>query len=165
MKKLVAIGIAVLVLALVAAPAMAVFPGCFPGMPGCGGSGGGSDGIDIDNHAKVFTKVYTKADSGDNYINGSMVFGGKIVTGAASATSDLYTDVNSSMLGCYKCDGDVDIDNHARVYTKVYTKADSGDNYINGMCVGGGKITTGATNARSIVDSVVNFTLIGMELD
>jgi len=122
----------------------------------------GGNEVEIDNHAKVYTKVYTTADSGDNEIGGKMVFGGKIVTGAATAGSEVYNDVNSSVLGCKDCSGSVEIDNHARVYTKVYTKADSGDNEIGGKIVGGGKIITGAAGAGSLVTNIVNFTMVGV---
>lgn len=149
-KKAIAIGAAGLMLLSVAGP---VFAGWW--------WGGGND-VDIHNYARVSTKVYTKADSGDNSIGGKYVFGGRITTGAAGATADLYTDVNSSMLVCDGCDGDINIRNRAHAYTRVKTVADSGDNSIHGKCVGGGIITTGAATAKSIVDTIVNFTMVGI---
>ena len=119
--------------------------------------------VDIHNWATVTTKTYTKADSGDNEIGGKMVWGGGIHTGAASAYANVYSDVNSTLIGCNDCTSDVSVYNGARVYTKTYTKADSGDNDLGGMCVGGGWIGTGAAGATSLVSGLVNLTVVGMD--
>lgn len=122
-------------------------------------------GIDISNHAFVSTNIFTKADSGDNSIGGMMVSGSpRITSGAAGAYANVLTDVNSSELGCFGCNGDVDIHNRATVLTRLTTKADSGDNSIGGMCVSGGAITSGATNAQSIVAQSVNYSAVGFPL-
>ncbi len=152
-RKLAALAGAGALLLSVAGPAFAGFPYYHPKPSG---------GIDIDNHAFVLTKVSTTADSGDNEIGGKIVKNGTIVTGAAGALAAVSNDVNSSVLGCKRCTGSVDIDNHAFVSTKVYTKADSGDNEIGGKIVKGGLISTGAAGATSIVDQFVNYTQVGI---
>ncbi|MFC1727295.1 hypothetical protein ACFL0Y_02110 [Patescibacteria group bacterium] len=123
----------------------------------------GSNDVNIGNWAVVKTKVSTKADSGDNYLGGMMVYGGSIRTGAAGATSLVTNDVNETFVGCNDCDGDVNVGNWAVVKTRVRTKADTGDNYLGGMCVGGGSIVTGAAGALSDVWSVVNYSMVGVD--
>lgn len=151
-KKAIAIGAAGLMLLSVAGPAF-----------GNGWWWGGGEVEIEDNWASVYNYVYTKADSGDNSIGGKYVFGGSIRTGTATAYTNLYNDINSSLVGCDGCGGDVEIeDNWASVGNTVYTKAYSGDNRIGGRCVGGGTITTGAAGATSIIDNIVNFSMIGM---
>lgn len=50
----------------------------------------------------------------------------------------------------------VTISNGAGVNTNVYTTANTGYNGISGMCVWGGKITTGRANSGSLVQVGVN---------
>ena len=120
----------------------------------------GSDDLNIDNWAFVSNKVTTKADSGDNSVGGMFVCGGGITTGAARASALVMNDVNSSMLGCPTCFDDVNIDNGAMVFNRTYTKADSGDNSVGGMVVGGGWINTGGATAGSTVQNLVNFSWV-----
>lgn len=150
MKKILAVAGAGAILLSVAGPAF-----------GMGWWWSGGDGVDINNWARVRTSVTTKADSGDNDIGGMFVCGGSIRTGNVVARSYVTNDVNSSLVGCVGCEGDVDIENHARVYTRVYTKADSGDNKLGGMLVGGGRIRTGDATAWSDAFSVVNLSVVG----
>jgi hypothetical protein len=56
---------------------------------------------------------------------------------------------------------DVSIRNYGRVTNDVETRADSGDNSIGGMFVGGGRITTGNALATSSVLNDVNSTVLG----
>ena len=158
MKKIAALAGAGALLLSLAGPAF----GCsiFDGWTNCGG---GSDDVTIHNKARVCTSVTTKADSGDNDIHGKYVWGGKIKTGLADATTWVKTQVNYNEVACPGCEGDVDIWNKAKVKTRVYTKADSGDNDIHGKCVGGAKIKTGGATAYSDVMSLVNFNLVGVD--
>ena len=142
-----------------AVPAMATFFPVFP-MP--------SDDIEVKNiDTTVINKVYTKASSGDNSIGGMFVSGGKITTGMAYADAGVQNVVNFSKVNtCGYCsNGDVEVKNiDTTVVSKVYTRADSGDNSIGGMVVGGfhgPSITTGASYAYSTVVGEVNTTLIG----
>ena len=128
------------------------------------GKGSDSD-VSINNWAKVTNKVYTVADSGDNDLGGKCVFGGSITTGAASAYSMLGNYVNQNLVSCSDCDGDITIKNGAKLYNKVYTKADSGDNELGGKYVGGGVIKTGAALAGSVLENVVNFNLVGAAME
>jgi len=154
LRKLAALAGAGALLLAVAGPALAW---------GYGG-GGSSGGLDIKNWASVVTNVYTKADTGDNTISGFKVSGGKIRTGDAVASSGVYTEANTTLLsGCEDC-GSVKINNGASVQTTVTTKADTGDNTISGFKVSGGKIWTGGAEAGSLVNNVVNFTSVGVDL-
>ena len=154
MKRLVGVAAAGAMLLSMATPAMA---GICDYMD-CGGGGDSSSSVSINNHAFVYNKAYTKADTGDNDIGGKCVFGGKIYTGAATATSQIYNDVNSSILGCDDCFDNMSINNHAMVFNKAYTKAYTGDNGIHGKYVGGGYINTGDAGAGGIIDNIVKLT-------
>ena len=158
MKKALALAGAGALLLSVALPVLGYCMGPF-----CFGDDGGD--LTIDNCARVYTKVYNKADTGDNSIGGKYVRGGSIKTGAADATARVYNDVNSSVIGCDCIDGDISIDNHARVKTRVYNKAYTGDNSIGGRCVSGGRIRTGDAGATALVDSLVNFTMVGYDMN
>jgi len=155
MKKLVAMGIAVLVLALVAAPAMAIRPSC-----GGGGCGDRGDDLTIWNRAKVTNNVVTQANSGFNNVAGAMLVSGRIKTGDAGASGYVYNDVNYNYAGCDCIDGDVEIHNKARVTNNVVTQANSGFNSVGGLLTCG-KIKTGAAGAGSAVYSFVNTNIIG----
>ena len=122
---------------------------------------GSDDDVSIRNYGRVTNDVETRADSGDNSIGGMFVSGGRINTGAVAAGASLYTDVNSTVLGCGCLDGDLTIHNYGRVYNDVDTKADSGDNSIHGFVVHGGSIRTGGATAGSVLDTIVNFTMVG----
>lgn len=123
-----------------------------------------SNDVNISNWAKVDTDVYTKANTGDNELGGMCVMGGKIDTGSAMAGSQVKLDVNSSLIGCPGCEGDVNITNGAKIYTDVVTKAESGDNDLGAMFLSGGRILTGDAEAGSLVDALVNFTVVGYDL-
>lgn len=153
MKKLLYSAVGVAAFLAVAAPAMATWT--WP-----------SNDVNVENeHTKVITKVTTKADAGDNSISGKFVWGGKITSGDAVALADVqtmanYTEVNA----CGSClKGDVKVENeHTFVLSKVYTKADSGDNSIHGMMVGfHPEIVAGGALASSVVGSQVNLTMVG----
>ncbi len=58
---------------------------------------------------------------------------------------------------------DLDIDNHAFVVNKVYTRADTGDNSIGGRYVFGGSIRTGAATAGTDVLNDVNSSFVGCD--
>lgn len=125
-----------------------------------------SDDVTIHNCALVSNRLYTKADSGDNMISGWFgVSGGVINSGNATAKLTLGNEVNTSLLGCTGCIDDVNIYNRARVYNRVKTIADSGDNMLSGMCVSGGRITSGAASATSLVTNIVNLTSVGVPLE
>jgi hypothetical protein len=119
-----------------------------------------SDDVTIGNWAVVKNDLTTKAYSGDNDIGGKCVWGGSIMTGIAGSFAGVSNDVNSSVVGCDGC-GDVSIGNWAVVRSELYTKADTGDNDLHGKYVGGGLIRTGAAGATSLVDNIVNFSLVG----
>jgi len=119
----------------------------------------------------VTNLVTTKADTGDNSIHGKMVFGGSIKTGDAWAESGVQNSVNfTSVEGC-GCFDDVTIRNRdTSVLNDVYTRADSGDNSIHGMIVGGfhssgARIRTGDAGASALVMSDVNTTIVGGGLE
>ena len=120
-----------------------------------------SDDITIDNHARIYNRVTTKADSGDNTVFGGMFSRSKIWTGTASAGSTVYNDVNATLIGCDCLDGDLDVDNRAKVRNKVYTKADSGDNTVFGGMLSSSRIYTGGATAVSAVDNFVNTVIVG----
>lgn len=120
-----------------------------------------SDDVTVGNRAYVRNTVITKADSGDNSIHGKYVWGGKILTGDASAGADVFNQVNTVDLGCGCLDGDLTVWNKAYVKNFVYTKADSGDNEIHGKVVAGGRIWTGDAAAGAIVTNIVNTTVSG----
>jgi hypothetical protein len=130
--------------------------GCKPPMP--------SDDVTISNFASVYTDIFTKADTGDNKLGGKRVCGGEIKTGAAGAYSTALLDVNSSLVGCPACRGDVRIGNFASIFTDVDTKADTGDNKMGAKCLGGGKIYTSGAEAGSLVDALVNFSVVGYSM-
>jgi hypothetical protein len=108
MKKIL-VGLTVMALALMAAPALAVQP-CQG--PHCGGSNNGGLDISIDNDdTNVGNTVTVKADTGDNEIKGEKQGGfpfgfgfggsskgGKIITGDAGVQVDTLNDVNSSAI-------------------------------------------------------------------
>lgn len=124
-----------------------------------------SGDISLHNFAVVDTDAVSIAKSGNNYLGGLSVFGGSITTGKAEAWSIINNDLNSSIIGCRECKGDIDIFNKAFVDAHTFAKADSGHNSLSGLVVGGGaKITAGAVVAGSLVDNVVNFSMVGMEL-
>lgn len=119
------------------------------------------DDVNITNWASVKNYVTTKADTGDNSISGKYVFGGAIDTGKAVAGTEVLNVVNDTTLDCGCLDGDLTIKNSAVVKNYVYTKADTGDNSISGKVVGGGDIDTGDATAGSLVQNIVNTTLVG----
>jgi hypothetical protein len=161
MKKLIAMGIAVLVLALVAAPAMARV-GC-PG-PSCGGDEGGD--LTIVNSASITNVVNTQASTG--YISlsgmkkpktcgmGSFGSTGLIMTGDAGAYSDVLTQANYVGVGCDCVDGDITVANNGVVNNVVNTQASTG--YIR---AGGGWVVTGDAYAGSLVTNLVNTVMVG----
>jgi len=127
-----------------------------------------SDGdalVKIKNWAYVKNVVTTKADTGDNKVigGGHSFFGGPdINTGAALAGAEVTNVVNTNTVDLCECLGDFDditvkIKNIAVVKNYVYTKADTGDNFV----WGNGDITTGAATAGSIVTNVVNTNTVG----
>jgi len=122
----------------------------------------GGDDVSIRNYGRVTNDIETRADSGDNSIGGKLVRGGRIETGKVEAYSDIFTDVNSTVLGC-GCTDDLSIRNYGKVRNDVETKADSGDNSIHGRWVSGGKIDTGKAFAGTVVETIVNFTMVAGE--
>ena len=152
MKKLAAIAGAGAMILAMAGPALGTYYG-----------GYNTSELDIHNSAFVMNNVTTKAYTGDNEVGGKILFGwgGKIETGNALAGSYSLNDVNSTLAGC-NCYDDVDIHNHAFVSNRLYTKADTGDNEIGGMFVGGGWIDTGNAGSESVVDNLVNFSVLGL---
>lgn len=128
-------------------------------VPAFGWWGGGS-ALNIYNDATVTNRTYTKAYTGNNGVGG--MFGGSIFTGAAGATALVANDVNSSVVATCDCYDEINIYNGASVYNKTYTRADTGDNGVGGM-FGGGWVGTGAAGATSVVDNLVNFTLVGAQ--
>ena len=121
--------------------------------------------LDIDNDAWVDNDVYTKADTGDNYIgHGEGDDDALIDTGKATAVSVVTNDVNFNLVDLCGClgdfdDVDIDIDNDAHVDNDVYTKADTGDNYIGH--VDGAEIYTGNASATGVVENIVNTNIVG----
>lgn len=164
MKKLLAMGIAVLVLALVAAPAMATF-GCFPGTPGCGGEEENGD-LTITNSAFITNMVTTQASTG--YISlsgmkkpkpcgmGSSGSAGMVMTGDAAAGSDVLNQVNYVGVGCDCVDGDITISNNALLSNMVTTQASTG--YIKATS---GWVFTGDAAAGSALSNIVNTVMVG----
>lgn len=127
----------------------------------------GSDDAYVKN-ADTYVKnvVETKADTGDNTIHGKYVGGWfampKISTGDADAYAQLSNAVNLTTLAGCGCFDDVTVKNwDTTVKNYVTTKADTGDNSISGYKVFGGKIKTGNAVAGSLVENVVNMTMIG----
>jgi hypothetical protein len=147
-KKIAALAGAGVLLLSMAGPAFGIFDW-----------GGSSSELNIYNGASVTNRTYTKAYTGDNGIGGMFVKG-SIWTGAAGATALVANDVNSSVVASCDCYDTINIYNGASVYNKTYTKADTGDNGVGGMW-NGGWIHTGGAGATSVVDNLVNFSLVG----
>jgi len=57
------------------------------------------DDVNVSNWANVSTKVSTSANTGGNSIGGRCVGGGRILTGGAAAQSEVYTVVNTNVVG------------------------------------------------------------------
>jgi len=55
--------------------------------------------VNVSNGANVSTKVSTSANTGGNSIGGRCVGGGRILTGGAAAQSEVYTVVNTNLVG------------------------------------------------------------------
>lgn len=115
-------------------------------------------GTDITgNFTTIFTKTFTKAESGDNNISGKYVHGGKISTGTSVSESLVSNMVNS--IETFGAGADIER-NFTMIGTKNVTVATSGDNNISGKCVSGGRIFSGASGASSLVSNVVNSVLM-----
>ena len=121
----------------------------------------GDDNTTIRNSASVSNYVETEANTGENSIRGGKVRGGEIKTGNADALATVVNDVNTTELGC-GCleDGDLTINNRARVRNNVKTEANTGENSIRGWRISDGLIDTGDAYADSYVENVVNTTLV-----
>jgi uncharacterized protein Veg len=137
MKKIL-VGLTVMALALMAAPALAVQP-CQG--PHCGGSNNGGLDISIDNDdTNVGNTVTVKADTGDNEIKTGKGF---IKTGDATVIVSAANLVNYSdvfVKAPCNCLDDLKIDiknDDTNVGNTVTVKADTGDNEIKGEKQGG----------------------------
>ncbi len=157
-KKAIALAGAGVLLLSAALPVLGNY-GCYG--PHCGGGHKDGGDLSINNFASVFNDVYTKAVSGDADLGGKHVWGGSIRTGAATAGTSLLNEVNTSLIGCDCIDGDINIHNGAFLMNHVRTKAYSGDGDLGGWCVGGGSITTGAAGASSVVQNLINMSVVG----
>lgn len=122
---------------------------------------GSDSSLTVNNHALVINKTETEAETGDNESSG-----GWIMTGNAGATSLVGNQVNyTEVWGC-DCYDDVTVNNGAFVYNDTETEAETGDNDTGGSRrrrhrSSGGAIFTGNAGATSVVENLVNFTLIG----
>ncbi len=121
----------------------------------------GGDDVTIRNVGTVNNTITNSANTGHNDIGGMCVHGGRILTGGASATANVGNDVNSNGIGCFSCDGDIDIYNTGLVNNRVTNRANTGYNHIGGMFVGGGLISTGNAGASTLVTNFVNTNMVG----
>lgn len=125
--------------------------------------------IEVDNHANVRNNVLTLSNTGFNAIGGVNYerhhnnSGGSINTGDALAQTSVLNDVNYTnvdLCGClasrHGSRVEIDVDNHANVTNNVATVANTGFNYA-----GSGRIRTGDAGAVSLVQNLVNTTIIG----
>ena len=87
----------------------------------------------------------------------------KLIGVAAGAGLVLTMAGSAFAFGWIFPSNDVESGNFAVVKNFVVTKADTGDNEIGGMVVGGGSITTGAATAVGSVLNQVNTTQVGCD--
>jgi hypothetical protein len=144
--------------------------------------------ITISNTGSVSNTVDTSANTGWNSLSGASVSGSSIVTGAASAGSNVQTQLNWNQASCGCLLGigtgsnlSFSLVNNGTVGNTVSAEANTGYNSISagglqdlsfisnegdhnhGMSNGisTSNITTGAANASSVVSSVVNTNMFG----
>ena len=78
---------------------------------------------------------------------------------ALAGAGAMLLAVAGPALGCWWCgSNDLNINNGASVINNVTTQASTGYNGVGGF---GGRIRTGGAGATSVVDSLVNFTMVG----
>ncbi len=116
----------------------------------------------VNNSAYVKNFVDTYAGSGGNSVFG-LFTKGVIKTGDAFAYTDVANTVNMNMLDC-DCYDKLTINNTATVKNYVDTTAKTGKNSVSGSWVHG-FIKTGAADAYSLVDNVVNTNMLGVVAD
>ncbi len=164
-KKIAAVGASAVIYLASAAPAFATFQFPWWGF-------GGSDELSIHNEdTYVKAEVTTKANTGGNDVEGEKGHrgwfwwwggnddeAGTIETGDAAALAEVGQMVNMTDVAGCGCFDDVSIHNEdTTVKADVYTKANSGYNWIGGA----GSIMTGAAAAASVVSQMVNVTVVG----
>lgn len=183
LKKLAITGAAVAALFGSAAGAFASEPFQFPWFTD-------SANVTISNSGSVSNTVTTKANTGYNSQSvtgkGAELNTSSITTGAASAGSNVMTQLNWNQFDCGCVLGLSDVDelnfsltNTGTVSNSVYTKANTGGNSqsvtgLNGgggpwwflnhdhsASIEGGSITTGAAAASSVIQNVVNTNMFG----
>ncbi len=116
----------------------------------------------VNNNAYVKNVVDTYAGSGGNSVSG-FLNKGVIKTGNAWAYADVANTVNMNALGC-NCYNDLTINNRATVKNYLDTTAKTGHNYVGGSWVNG-FVKTGAADAMSVVENMVNTNMVGVSAD
>jgi hypothetical protein len=126
----------------------------------CGGS---QDSLDISNFGSVRNVLTTKTYTGDNLIGSffGKVFGAQLTTGTASAVSSVGSEVNTTAIASCDCFDEVEVSNFGSVLNNVYTKSDTGNNTIGGWWTGGVGLTSGSAGATTLLENIVNTTVIG----
>ena len=144
--------------------------------------------ISISNTGSVSNAVESSPNTGYNDLTGGSVSGSSIVTGAASAGSNVQTQLNWNQAGCGCLLGlggsanlSFSLNNMGEVGNMVSAEANTGYNsisaggpmnfsFINGddhhshgtsNGITNSSITTGAANSSSVVSSVVNTNMFG----
>lgn len=113
------------------------------------------------NWSFLINMVQTSANSGDNEIHGMCVSDGSVQSGVASAVASVGNAVNPTDVGCLGCNKDVSVHNWSSLRNDVRTSANSGRNGISAGWVSGGSVVSGNAGASSIVENVVNSTMVG----
>ncbi len=121
--------------------------------------------VRIRNRANVRNLTVTVANTGLNRIgSGDDVEGGRIRTGDATAYGTVRNNVNDTTVDLCGCsdESSVKVKNKARVRNFTVTVANTGLNNIGARDdVEGGRIRTGGAYADSLVENVVNTTVVG----
>jgi hypothetical protein len=139
--------------------------------------------FNLSNTGSVTNTVDTSANTGYNVLSGGSVKGSGITTGAASAGSNVQTQLNFNQFDCgcvLGLNGNQNLNftlgNSGLVYNTVGTSANTGFNSLTGTGshsrgdeghrggsngVSNSWITTGAAAASSVVSNVVNTNIFG----
>ena len=131
------------------------------------GGGGNNDGssVRVENSAHVRNTAVAVSNTGLNKIGGHEVEedGARIRTGKADSVATVYNNVNKTKVDVCGCEDEssVTVNNRAHVTNTAVAVSNTGLNRIGGHEVEGGRIRTGGAYSDSLVDNVVNTTVVG----
>ncbi|MCL4354928.1 hypothetical protein M1349_05735 [Patescibacteria group bacterium] len=121
--------------------------------------------VRVENRADVRNTSVAISNTGLNKIGGHEVEedGARIRTGAATSYATVYNNVNKTKVDLCGCEDEssVRVENNADVRNTSVAISNTGLNKIGGHEVEGGRIRTGGAYADSLVDNVVNTTVVG----